>query len=359
MKKNILHIIDDLGRGGAEIVLATTVKQLAEFNNIIVTLYPKNEFGNELKFDKYYCLNLKSFLLLPTVITKFKKIIKENNVDIVHSHLFWSTVLCRLAVPRKIPLITTIHAFIASSLEYKYFHIRYVDKLTYRLRKNIIIAVAEGARQEYFNFLKLEPYRSYALYTFVDTNQFDHNKHIGKTKPEGICKLISVGNLRQQKNQMFLLHAFKELNKNDYQLDIYGEGILRNKLESFIKENDINVNLKGTVSNLPTLINDYDLFVMASHYEGFSLGVLEAMAMQMPLLLSDISSFREQCEDSATYFSENNIEDFVAKLKKLTADKNEMKLKGEQAYKRVMENFTLQHHMAGLRNIYQETLQSK
>lgn len=359
MKKTILHIIDDLGRGGAEIVLATTVKQLSEYNNIIVTLYPKNEFGNELKFYKYYCLNVKSFLLLPTVISKFKKIIKENNVDIVHSHLFWSTVLCRLAVPGKIPLITTIHAFIASSLEYKYFHIRFVDKLTYGLRKNIIIAVAEGARQEYFNFLKLKPYRSYALHTFVDTSQFDYHKKNNRTKTEDICKLISVGNLRQQKNQIFLLEAFRHLDKKEYQLDIYGEGILRNELALFIKENNINVNLKGTVNNLAALINEYDLFVMASKYEGFSLGVLEAMAMKMPLLLSDIVSFREQCADTATYFKENNVEDFITKLKKITADKNEMKLRGEKAYVRVVENFTLEHHMVGLRNIYQETLQAK
>ena len=42
MKKTILHIIDNLGRGGAETMLVTVVKQLSAYNNIIVTLYPEN-----------------------------------------------------------------------------------------------------------------------------------------------------------------------------------------------------------------------------------------------------------------------------------------------------------------------------
>jgi glycosyltransferase involved in cell wall biosynthesis len=91
-------------------------------------------------------------------------------------------------------------------------------------------------------------------------------------------------------------------------------------------------------------------------FEGFSLSVLEAMAMQMPLLLSDIPSFREQCEETAMYFDLDDLNDCVQKIKMLTADKNLRDKMGLAAKERAVTNFTLDHHMAGLRKIYAEAL---
>ena len=59
-KKTILHIIDDFGLGGAEVNIIGVLKNLPEYNNIVVNLYNNNKFGEELKFDKFYCLNVKS-----------------------------------------------------------------------------------------------------------------------------------------------------------------------------------------------------------------------------------------------------------------------------------------------------------
>ncbi|MBC8033315.1 MAG: glycosyltransferase, partial [Chitinophagaceae bacterium] len=144
MKKTIVHIIYNLGRGGAETMLVATLKELNEYNNILVTLYPDNHFGTDLPCSKYICLGVRSLPLLPLYSLKLRKIIRDNKADMVHSHLFWPTFLSRLAVPKNIPLVTTIHAFIASSVEYKRWYIKWLDQFSYRMRKNIIIAVAKG-----------------------------------------------------------------------------------------------------------------------------------------------------------------------------------------------------------------------
>src|SRR2546423_478826 len=98
-------------------MLVTVIKELKEYNNIIVTLRNENHFGDELQCDQYISLNLKSKFLLPQAAMQLRKIIKENNVAIVHSHLFWPTVVARMGTPKNIPLITTIHAFVGTSLE--------------------------------------------------------------------------------------------------------------------------------------------------------------------------------------------------------------------------------------------------
>jgi glycosyltransferase involved in cell wall biosynthesis len=356
LKKTILHIINNLGRGGAETMLVTVIKELDDYYNIVVTLSPQDHFKDELKCDKYYCLNLSSIARLPLAVPKLKKIIKDNNVDLVHSHLFWPTVLARMATPKKVGLITTIHTFIASSEDYKKWYIRFLDRLTYRFHKNIIVSVAKGALDEYFMFLKVKPYKIYVLYTFVDIRIFNPANESPVKKNEPVFKMVTVGALRKQKNHTYILEAFKELDNKQVQFDIYGEGPFRNELEKIINSNKLNVNLKGEVHNIEKVINKYNLYVMSSTFEGFSLSVLEAMAMRVPLLLSDIPSFREQCADTAVYFSLDDVADFKHKLESLASDTNRMNNLAEAAYARVVNNFTLEQHMQGLRKIYEDAL---
>jgi glycosyltransferase involved in cell wall biosynthesis len=359
MKKTILHFIYNLGRGGAERMTVKVIKELKEYNNIIVTLSPENHFEDELECDKYFCLNLKSILFFPVAVVQLRKIIMENNVELVHSHLFWPTFIARIGTPKKIPLVTTIHCFIANSLEYKSAYIRVLDKLSYRLRKSIIIAVAKGALEEYFSGLKLKPFKASSLYTFVDTREFNTDKAAISVNNNDNFKLIAVGALRLQKNYFFLLEAFKKLKHDNIELDIYGDGNLNKAMQAVISENNLKINLKGEVKNIQQVMRAYDMFVMSSTFEGFSLSVLEAMAMEMPMLLSDIKSFREQCEETAVYFDLNNVDDFVRKLKGLSENKNKLAEMAKQAKERVMKNFMLYTHMQGLRTIYCNAVEEK
>lgn len=354
MKKTILHFIYDLGRGGAETMLIQVLKNLDEYNNIVVTLHPMHHFEKELKCSRYICLN-QSPLLFPFSAIKLRQIIKEYKVDIVHTHLFWPTFIARIAVPKNVQLITTIHAFIATSVEYKKWFIRFLDKTSYRLRKSIIIGVAKGATKEYFSYLNIKPFRSYTLYTFVDLDKFNIT-HSSSVKQKGSFKVISVGALRIQKNQQFLVRAFKLLKNENIELHIFGRGPLHDSLQQAIDETAVKLVLKGQMENLNEILPQYDLCVMASTFEGFSLSVLETMAAKVPLLLSDIVSFREQCEDTAVYFDLKDENDFASKLKLLAGDEAKRLKMSEDAYQRVTKHFTLQHHLEQLRNIYFDAL---
>jgi glycosyltransferase involved in cell wall biosynthesis len=79
--------------------------------------------------------------------------------------------------------------------------------------------------------------------------------------------------------------------------------------------------------------------------------------MRMPLLLSDIVSFKEQCEDNAWYFSLDDIQDAAGQIVSLSmADKKLLAEKAEAGRQRAINNFTLAKHIAGLRQIYDDTL---
>jgi glycosyltransferase involved in cell wall biosynthesis len=356
MKKKILHFIFNLGRGGAETMMVRVIKELPEYEHVVVTLFSMNHFGNELKCSKLICLNLSSLFSLPLAVFKFYKVVKKEKPGLIHTHLFWPTVIARLATPKKYPLITTIHSFIATSVEYKNWHIRFLDKLTYRYRKTIIIAVAKGAMQEYFSFLKLKPFKAYTLYTFVDTSRFNAANDKPK-KTSAAFRVVSVGAIREQKNYAWVVKAFEKLKMENIKLDIYGVGNMQEEIQSLIKQKNVKVELKGEVKNIETIIPQYDLYLMASTFEGFSLSVLEAMAMGMPLLLSDIASFREQCEDTAIYFSLTNENDLPEKLVALSKkSREELMITAEKGRQRALQHFTLPQHIEGLKNIYSEAL---
>jgi glycosyltransferase involved in cell wall biosynthesis len=352
MKQKIIHFIFNLGRGGAETMMVRVIKELPEYEHVVVTLFPMDHWGNELQCDKLICLNLSSLFSLPLAVFKFRKLVKKEKPAIVHTHLFWPTVIARLSVPKKIPLITTIHAFVKTSIEYKNWHVRFLDKWTFRFRKNIIIGVAQGVTTEYFSLLQLKPYRAYTLYTFVDTNRFNTEGRQQK-EASSTFKVVSVGALRQQKNYPWAIKAFEKLKDQNIELHIYGVGVLQEELQKTIEETGVKIILKGEVKNVEAIVPQYDLYLMTSSYEGFSLSVLEAMAMGMPLLLSDISSFREQGEDTAAYFSLTDEEDLPKQLIAFSKkSKEELKAMAERGRQRAIQYFTLPQHIEGLRKIY-------
>lgn len=352
-KKTILHFTYTLERGGAEVMLVRVLKELKEYKNVVVELYGNNAFGNEMECDEYISMNIRSVFSLPGAIIRLRKIIRSRKVDIVHTHLFWPTIIARLATPCNVTLITTIHTTVSSALDYKKWYVRFIDRYTCRFRKSTIIAVSEGALKDYLSFLKKKPYKFFLLHTFADTDLF---APVIKMRPNTKNKflLVSIGALRPGKNFEYLITALAGM--KGVELHIYGEGCQRNKLEKLIEEYKAPVVLKGEVSSVQHVLPLYDLYVSASSFEGFSLAVLEAMSMKIPLLLSDIPSYLEQCGDSANYFGLKEVEDFKLKLDHCINNRSDLEARAINAHKRVLENFTLNNHTAGLRKIYTESL---
>lgn len=92
--------------------------------------------------------------------------------------------------------------------------------------------------------------------------------------------LITVGRPTIQKNHTYLLDAFRMLKHDNFELHIYGMGDQYEDLKQQIEKENLPVVLKGAASNIQDIIPLYDLFTMSSLYEGFSVAVLEAMALK-------------------------------------------------------------------------------
>ena len=193
MKKRIIHIIYNLARGGAETMLVQDIIELKEYDNLIVTLQKDHHFKDELTNAEVVCLNCPSIFTLPRAVLLFKKIIRKTQPDLVHSHLILPNFIARCSVPKRIPLLTTIHNSLSHDFDYKKWRIRFLDHLTFSLRRSVIIGVSKIALREYVGFLKREPYKKYVLYTFVNEERI--RPQIGKRDESQPINAVGVGAL--------------------------------------------------------------------------------------------------------------------------------------------------------------------
>lgn len=103
--------------------------------------------------------------------------------------------------------------------------------------------------------------------------------------------IVNVGRLHEQKNQLLLIESIIAIHDQipEYELLIYGEGELREELQSHInKANAQNyIKLVGKSNKVLELINDASLFVLSSNFEGMPNVLIEAMCLGMPVISTD------------------------------------------------------------------------
>lgn len=106
----------------------------------------------------------------------------------------------------------------------------------------------------------------------------------------GRRRIVSVGRLSPEKNQLLLLDAFARVaGRVDAELVILGEGRLRGRLENRVAELGLEerVSLPGFVNDPYPVYRSADLFVLASDFEGFGNVIVEALACGVPVVSTD------------------------------------------------------------------------
>jgi glycosyltransferase involved in cell wall biosynthesis len=357
MKKKILYIIDSLEKGGAEIMLVSPLAEIHQhYEIILVTLRPENVFNeNELICDKRYCLDMVNRFELLTAVRKLKKIITENNVTIVHSFLYWSSIVSRIACGKKVPhtfsLATMMNSGVYRLKKWSGYTLL-LDRFTYQ-KNHFVISPTKEVLQDFDNSVGLKGGSS-VLYNFVKREFFDHK--INFILPGDKLKLVAVGNLKSVKNYQLLIEAFKLLGNIPVSLDIYGEGSERYSLQQQITKFGLPIELKGSQENIYEILPHYDAYVMSSFIEGFGVSAAEAMAVGLPLLLSDIKVLREISEGNALFFDPFKPESFVALIHKILTGEIDLKKLSEKVKEIARNNYTQEKYLRGLFEIYQQII---
>jgi hypothetical protein len=130
----IVHVIDSLGLGGTENQFLALLPDLARDHEIVlVTLNADDRAGlGELPISRRYTLGFSGPLSLPATALRLRKIIADEKPDLLRSQLYWSSVAARLATPRSVPLVFSIHSTMSEDGYLKRREALWLEKLTYR-----------------------------------------------------------------------------------------------------------------------------------------------------------------------------------------------------------------------------------
>ena len=330
-KKHILHIVDSLAHGGAETLVITLLKNLlSEYElHLIVLGKPHTLLSSIPPGINTTLLGFKNFRDIPKCVLFIRRYIKQKEIGIVHSHLYWSNIVSRIATPRQIPVFNCIQN-ISSQASYTANRFSlYLERFTYS-KRHYIIAVSQAVLSDFDQWVGLKG-KSIVLYNIIGDEFFTASPKLSFSKEN--IRLVAVGNLRKQKNYPYLLKAFQSMPPH-VSLDIYGTGPLKESIEAEINAHQLNIRLCGLQSNMHQVLRKYDAYVMCSTHEGLSLALMEAMSSGLPAFLSDIPVQRESGENAVVYFDLNNPADFVEKLLVAFNDTEKLKEMSRQGIER-------------------------
>ncbi|WP_255327611.1 glycosyltransferase [Lebetimonas sp. JH369] len=281
-----------LASGGAERQVSILLKKFSKEYNVTLVLMndtifyevPKNIKIVYIEKSAPFESGVKKLLKLPFLALKYKKILKEKNIDVSISFMnrpnyintlakiFWSktkTIISERAMPslqHKSSIQGKINKFLIKTL-YK--------------KADIVLANSKGNQKDLIKNFNI---KSKVIYNMLDFNCKKEEKFKKFT-------FITIGRLDEGKNHKLLIEAFKKANL-DAELLIIGDGYLRDDLEFMIKDLGLKdkVKLLGRQKDVFRFLSQADCFVFSSNYEGFPNVLLEALACNLPVISTDCKS---------------------------------------------------------------------
>jgi len=356
MKKRIIHVIDDLQQGGAETMLVDLLPDLSsEYDLILVTLGSKTEFDAEkLVCSERISLHYTGVKDIWKASRKLKSVIAEKQPHLIRSQLYWSTIVTRLACTRSTPLFFSVHATMNEDpiAFHKRLFLNILERITYKAWQNMI-----GVTQAVIDsFTAFHPNhgKTFLLHNFV-RDPFFQQPYCAKYNGSEPLKLVTVSNIRLIKNIPYLVEAMKLLPQDNVQLDIYGDGPMRDEVESLINQYQLkNVRLMGKRNDIYSLLPQYDVYISPSTVEGFGIAVAEAMSVGLPVVISNIPVYKEIGSDKALYIDNKDPHSLKDVLLSVLEGRIDMKKLSERNKEYARKMFSKQGYFSKLRDIYKQ-----
>jgi colanic acid/amylovoran biosynthesis glycosyltransferase len=212
------------------------------------------------------------------------------------------------------------------------------------------------------DFLLVVRNKCRVFYHGIDTARFERLALLENVVPE----ILAVGQLRPKKGFPVLIAACAKLRKQqiNFRCRIVGDGPMRQELADLIRAQDLeqHIQLVGAVQSVETkaFYDRADLFVLPCIIEadgdrdGIPNVIAEAMAMELPVVSTDISGIPELVlhEETGLLVPQNDVEELTVAIIRLINDK-ELRLRfGQNGRRRVREMFESQTCLSNLNAFY-------
>lgn len=305
---HVLHAVGNMGMGGYETLIMNIYRNIdrdkVQFDFMIHTAH-EGEYAEEIKSLGGHIYHMPVLIQKPKVYYwryfDYKKALNDlfsahPEFSIVHGHMT-NTASIYMPIARKYP---NIRACIAHSHQSEATP-GLQGKVTNFLQRNLpkvatdCFACSEKAAEWIYPKEMIHENRVTIIRNGVETERFHYSQELGQSAKEklGVQGKLVVGNVarfKRQKNHQFLIEIFRELHKMypDSILVLVGVGELLEPTKDQVRSYGLegSVLFLGGRSDVPDLMNAFDVFLLPSLFEGLPLVGIEAQCTGLPIVTS-------------------------------------------------------------------------
>lgn len=354
-RKQILFLIESLSGGGAEKVLVTLLQNLdsSKFDVTLCVVVDSGIHKNNLPSHIKYIPIIKeptSFFKKILYKIKYKMVYEVLPLKLVYK-LFvphecdvevafvegYCTKLLSYSTNEKSKKVAWVHTDLVNNHWIKSVYQNQLEELWSYHKYDIIIGVSSTVVNSVKKLYGIENVK--ILYNPIDSvSILKLANRQEKTNSERL-RLVSTGRLVEQKGYDRLLRIFKRLIDDDYDIEllILGEGVERNKLQDYIKQNKLQnmVSMPGFVENPYAEMANCDLFICSSRSEGYSTAVTEALILGLPVVTTNCSGMDELLGNGEYgVIAENDEQKLCESLKNIIGNSDKMAYFKQKAIER-------------------------
>jgi len=306
----IVYVLTSLGMGGAERQVVALAERMAGRGHTVAIMVLRPRLGEEWPTTLYVVhLNMRrNPVSVFAGFARARRFLKQFHPDLIHSHSFHANIFARLLrVSAPVLAISTVHNVYEGG-----WHRMIVYRLTDFLSA-LTTAVSNAVAERFVRLKAIPKQKCHVVTNGIDTTEFapspDRRVQTRAAMSAGEDFIwFTAGRIAPAKDIPNLLRAFAQAIAGypSAQLWIAGEGAPTAAQE--------NVHWLGLRRDLPALLDAADGFVLASAWEGMPLVVGEAMAMQKPVVATDVGGVRELVGDVGVIVPAKNSEALAASM---------------------------------------------
>jgi glycosyltransferase involved in cell wall biosynthesis len=298
-------------------------------------------------------------------VRALRRLIKLEQPDVIQTALYEADIAGRLAAlgshtPVVGSLVTLAYTPVRFKDPYlnvtKYRMVKAIDSWTARHLTTHFHAVSQAAKAAAVTNMRIPPERITVVERGRDCNDLGQPGLEKKSRARNLLGLspdeevlVNVGRHVWAKGQSYLLEAVQQLITKRHRLVLLvagPSGSITSELERLRNKAGLNghVRFLGHRDDVPDILAAADLFVFPSLYEGLPGAVIEAMALGLPIVASDIAAVREVVEKdrNALLVKPASATELAAAIETLLAERRRAAAFGQRSRELFEARFTLE-----------------
>jgi glycosyltransferase involved in cell wall biosynthesis len=370
----VMLVIDDLRIAGAQRVVVQEVRALhpgrVAFDVVSLAPDPEPSFTTELRAIGVRVRHVPGRGLRDVHRAgTLTELIRRLRPDLVHTHLTYANILGTLAAKlAQRPCVASIHNVDSNQLTFATPK-RWLEGLVLRRWATRVVVVAEGARVRVAHNFGVPADHLVALSNAMDPltvrlpvayNRARTRRALGSMPGELL--LCTIARLDPSKGQAYFLGALAELRARNprtrFRALLVGDGPQRDELQRLAANLGLadRVHLVGVRRDVAEIIAASDLFVLPSLNEGLSQAMLEAMALGIPVVATDVGGTSDAVIPGQTGWLVPAADacGLATAIDQALGDEREATARAAAARKLIQRQFSLTSHLARLEDLYRQ-----